>query len=303
VLRLILDEQKGVPIVWFKPRQPMKHSKISAAFVTAQCFLRGLHLFLSTTPRTPLRVLCIVAFDTMHVLRKSKPMPRHRISVLAAALDFGAFSNAALDHKAFCPQEYQRTCKRLEDAGISAPLSEYQRRLRELERRRPSPGGDHRCFMEVRRYRESVARLSLGMVATITLGDEFIEDWILEKHDDDDLEILFKIVMQCQIIDDVLDYVEDASAGLPSFLTSSASLPQATNLSALATQSYSRFRDLPQSEFPFRIALPVVSTITKLVIQIHRWRYRFHGSRWSPSTLSIVFVTIVSVGTCVTLIL
>ena len=59
--------------------------------------------------------------------------------------------------------------------------------------------------------------------------------------------MLFRIAMQCQIIDDVLDYPQDMSAGLPSFLTAAESLPQALELSRLAALGYADSRGLPQS--------------------------------------------------------
>jgi hypothetical protein len=36
----------------------------------------SLPLFFCATPRTPLRVLGIIALDTLHVLRHSRPLPR-----------------------------------------------------------------------------------------------------------------------------------------------------------------------------------------------------------------------------------
>ena len=75
--------------------------------------------------------------------------------------------------------------------------------------------------------------------------------------------------MQCQIIDDVLDYAEDVSAGLPSFLTASASLPQAMDLTARAARHYaSRQRSSGSGVFPLRMALCVVTAVTKLVVRV-----------------------------------
>ena len=67
-------------------------------------------------------------------------------------------------------------------------------------------------------------RLSLATVAAIALDAECLEDAIRATHRDGELEALCRIAMQCQIIDDVLDYSTDLAAGLPSFLTASASL-------------------------------------------------------------------------------
>ena len=271
---MILDEQRITKCL------KRHHGRISATLVSVTCFLRGLPLFFSATPKTPLRVLCIIGFDTLHVLRHSKTLPRHRLKVLAALLDFGACANAALDNKVFCRKEYHATRQRLQNAGISKSVDEYVRQLRKLERRRPSPGGDHRHFDEVRFYREAVVRLSLGIVAVTALGDECSENGIRVTQFDDALETLFRIVMQCQIIDDVLDYAKDASAGLPSFLTASASLRQAIELTAHAARNYATGRDLPQSGemFPLRFALFVVSALAKLVVRMRHWQDRI---RWA----------------------
>jgi hypothetical protein len=196
-----------------------------------------------------------------------------------------------LDHKRFCPQRYQAIRQWIKNAGVSSSVDEYLRRLRELERRRPTPGGDRRRFDEVRSYRESVARLSLGTVAAIALGKERVEDGIRAIHDDDDLATLFRVVMQCQIIDDVLDYAKDASAGLPSFLTAAASLPEALAWTAEAARSYRQCPDSPRSAglFPFRAALFIVSVFTSLLIRTSRWQLRMdcalrkQGAEWSIS--------------------
>ena len=87
--------------------------------------------------------------------------------------------------------------------------------------RRPSIGGDHRRFDDVRSYREAVARLSLATVAAIALNAECLEEESGRLIATATWTALFRIAMQCQIIDDVVDYAEDLSAGLPSFLTAS----------------------------------------------------------------------------------
>lgn len=96
-----------------------------------------------------------------------------------------------------------------------------------------------------------------------------------------DLKILFRIAMQCQIIDDVLDYSKDMSAGLPSFLTAAKSLPQAMELTRLAALGYADDRDLPRTGdvFPLRSALVLVSTCTKLVLFLGRLRQRTRAGR------------------------
>jgi hypothetical protein len=206
--------------------------------VSITCLLRGVPLFFSATPRTPLRVLCIVALDTLHVIRHSQPLSRHRRQELATLLDFQASTNAVWDRKPLCAEDYQAQRQRLEKAGLGPWIAEYAVRLRELETRRPPVGGDRRRFDEVRSYREAVARLSLATITAIALDAESLDEGIRATHDDGDVAALFQMAMQCQIIDDVVDYQDDLSAGLPSFLTASASLPQALSWTAEAARSY-----------------------------------------------------------------
>lgn len=257
-------------------RRCVRHGRVWSSLVSVACLLRGMPLFFGAAPRTPLRVLGIVALDTLHVLRRSQPLPRKRISELAMFLDFEGCTNAAWDHKDLCEAEYRAIHQRLEEAGLRSCVEEYLSRLRELESRRPSIGGDDRRFDEVRSYRELVARLSIATATAIALNAECPEEEIGEAGCDSDVETLFRVLMQCQIIDDVLDYPADLSAGLPSFLTASASLPQALKLSAQAARSYaaSRERSSGDAVFPLRMALSVVTAVTKLVVRVgHLWNY------------------------------
>jgi hypothetical protein len=249
---------------------------IASTLIAVRSLVRGLPLFVAARPKTPLRVLCIMAFDTLHILRTAKPLPLPTRRMLAALLDFGACANAALDHKDCCRDEWRLTLQLLDEAGIGSSVVDYLRRLSDLESRRPLPGGDYWQFQKVRRYREAVVRLSLGMVATTANGNQCLDEGIRATYCDADLKILFRIVMQCQIIDDVLDYSKDKSAGLPSFLTASQSLPQAFELTRLAALGYADDRDLPRTGavFPLRSALRLVSTCTKLVLVLGRWRQR-----------------------------
>ena len=173
----------------------------------------------------------------------ARRLPRQRRKQLATFLDFQACTNAVWDGKDLCAAEYRALRQRLEKAGLGLWITEYLCRLRELETRRPSLGGDRRRFDDVRSYREAVARLSLATITAIALNAECLEDGIRATYCDSDVAALFRMAMQCQIIDDVVDYREDLSAGLPSFLTASASLPQAMALTAEAARSYAASRE------------------------------------------------------------
>jgi hypothetical protein len=238
--------------------------------------IRGLPVLLSGRPGTPLRVLCIVAFDTLHVLRHGKRLSAPAVNRLAALLDFGACANAAFDHKDGCRPGRCAARQLLEGAGIGSSVAEYLRRLGNLEGGRPRPGGDRRQFAVVRRYREAVVRLSLGMVATVAGGSRCLDEAIEATDGGGDLNLLYRIVMQCQIIDDVLDYVQDRSAGLPSFLTACGSFPRALALTQSAARGYAADRHTERTAdvFPLRVALFLISLGTKLVVPLHRWRYR-----------------------------
>jgi hypothetical protein len=229
-------------------------------------------------------VLCVTAFDALHQLRYSKPLPVATHRVLAALLDFGACTNAIFDEKAYRRNELELTRQILDEAGLHSMVEEVLRRLSDLEGRRPSPFGDDRQFHEVRSYREAVARLWLGTVAATAAGSRCLEEGILATYADDVLELLFRIVMQCQIIDDVLDYSRDASAGLPSFLTASASLPDAIERTHQAACEYAHHRDLPRYDevLPLRAALGIASICAKLMIRLGRWRCACLKSATSP---------------------
>ena len=248
--------------------------RICASLVSLACFLGGLPFFFCARPKTPLRVLCVIALDTVHVLRNSRPLSRRRCEQLAAVLDFQACTNAVWDGKDLCAPEYRALRQRLERAGLGMWITEYLSRLRELETRRPSVGGDLQRFDEVRSYREAVARLSLATITAIALNAESLDEGIQATYGDCDVAALFRMAMQCQIIDDVIDYRKDLSAGLPSFLTACASLPQAIALTADAVGFYapSRRPSTGGGVFPLEAALHVMTLVAKLVAGVARRR-------------------------------
>jgi hypothetical protein len=221
-----------------------------------------------------LRALCIIALDLLHVLRHMQPLSRQKRNQLATFLDFQACANAAWDRKELCAAHYRALRQRLENAGLQPWIEDYLSQLRALETQRPPIGGDRRHFDEVRSYREAVARLALATIAAIALNAESIEDGIHATHCDSDVATLFHMAMQCQIVDDVVDYTSDRSAGLPSFMTASASLPLAITLTVNAARSYgaSPERASGSAAFPLRVALRVLTMVTTLVVRVHATR-------------------------------
>ncbi len=265
-------------------RTEPRPGRLAASLATMISFLRGLPLFVSGRPRTPLRVLCLMAFDTVHVLRNSRRLSSHTLQTLASLLDFGACANDFFDDNDFSRQEYRATRRLLDRARTSVAVDEYMSRLRDFENRRPSPGGDVRQHRKAQAYRESVIRLSLGMIAATALDNLTIEDGIRATHRDEDLAALYRIVMLCQIIDDVLDFATDTDDGLPSFLTAHASPSQALALTSDAATRYADRGGLPSSPhvFPFRVALLGISALAKVAIMFGHWRLRLHALRnWS----------------------
>lgn len=258
------------------PREPVRPGAVRISLAVVRCLVRGLPRFFYASPRTPLRVLGIIALDTLRVLRTSQPLPRKRIGDLAMALDFLGCSNAAWDHKDLCRTEYEAARQRLHRAGLGAQIEEYLSRLRDLEIGRPRIRGDRRRFEEVRSYRESVARLCVGTAAAIALDAGHHNDPVLPEGRDPDVEALVRILLQCQIIDDVVDYTDDVSAGLPSFLTATGSVSQALELTSGAARSYGAGgeRSPGGAIFPFRITLALFTAAATLVVRLAERRYR-----------------------------
>lgn len=257
-----------------------RSSRLGASLAAAISFLRGLPFFVSSRPRTPLRVLCLMAFDTVQVLRQSRRLSRDALQTLASLLDLGACANEFFDDKGFSRQEFQAMRRLLKRVQTRVAVREYLSRLRDLEQRRPSPGGDVRQFRKVQSYRESVIRLSLGMIAAAA-GNLTIEEGIRATHRDEEVETLYRIVMLCQIIDDVLDFTSDEKDGLPSFLSAHASPSQGLALTLDAATQYAGRVGLSSSPqaFPFRVALWGTSMLAKVVILFGQWRLRWQSMR------------------------
>lgn len=238
------------------------------------CVARGIPLFFAAMPRTPLRVLGIIALDTLHLIRHGHGMPRHRRHALALFLDAEGCANAAWDHKTLCAGDYRALRDQLDQAQMTWCLAEYLRRLDALESRRPAINGDERQFRMVRAYREEVARLSIGSAAAIALYDARLDEGVRATVSDADVRVLFRVLMQCQIVDDALDYADDVAAGLPSFLTACASLPQSIAFAAAAARSYGAPEPAAAGILPLRLALRVVSKGAALSMRLAERRYR-----------------------------
>jgi hypothetical protein len=226
----------------------MPASRIQSLWIAGASVLRCLPLLFAERPRTPLRVLCLMAFDTLCRLRTTRKLPYERLKLLAALMEFGASANAVLDGKAASSSELRATQKLLEEAGGGSLADEYWRRLQQMEQARPRPGSQPLPFPTARVYREEIAELSLGVLAAAALDFKSLDEGLLAIRTQSDLAMLFRIVMQCQVIDDVVDFSKDVAAGLPSFLTVAESLPLAFHLTDKASRRYANGTYLDQPE-------------------------------------------------------
>jgi len=249
------------------PRERASHGPLRSSVVLTRCFLRGLPYFFRATPATPLRVLGIMALNTLRVLRTSRPLSERKTRDLAMVMDFLGSTNATWDDKHPNKAQHQALRHRLEDAGLGACIDGYLTQLQLLESRRPAiRGGEQRCA-DARSYREAVAHLCVAVVTAIAL-ELNLEDAIHVAHDDADVDALVRILLQCQIIDDIVDYRGDLAAGLPSFLTATSSLAQALSLATGAARSYgARPAGSRPGILPFRLTLGVFTVAAKIALR------------------------------------
>lgn len=252
---------------------------IRAGLASARCLAGRLPLFFRAAPRTPLRVLGIIALDTLHVLRHGRALPAWRVEAIALFLDFAAGANAAWDHKRIDDTDQQRLRRQLDRLGLTPVIDQHLDRLARIESRRPAVGAG---FVEVQAYREAVAALSLGTATALAL-ELPLDAGVHATGSDPDIAMLFRILMQCQIIDDVLDYPEDAAAGLPSFLTGSVPVLRALEQATAAARVYSRRAPVAGTGiFPLRVSMLVLTTMVHGLLRLARWRYR-RGSAVQPA--------------------
>lgn len=255
-----------------------RHGRLGGLFgcrVALGSVLRSVRLLFADRPGTLLRVLCIAAFDMLHVLRCSTRLTREQIRLLAVVLDYGAHVNAQLDNKPLDTVDSHAAWRELDAAGLWRLADDYRNRLQEQERRRPAAGGCRDDYAAVELYREAVVRLSLGMLAALVFDLPTVEAGFQATEEEEDLQLLVRIVMQCQVIDDVLDYSADSAADLPGFLTVPDSRREAFELIDRATVRYadSSFAASHRALLPLRMSLMLMSACARLTITLGRWRH------------------------------
>jgi hypothetical protein len=249
--------------------------RFAAVMVCVACAVRGIPLFFLRAPATPLRVLCIMALQAVYRLRSSRWMSAKCIQNLATALDYAALRNAQLDGKRFDGARDVELWKCLESAGLREIAARYQRELMDLEGRRPAMLGDADNFRRVAHYRSEVVELSIRWLVQIihhSEGESRLSRSLGES--DDCVAVLCRMALVCQVIDDTWDYSRDRAAGLPSFLTATASFSDSLAL----THEYLGELASPSSpsrtaaSFPFRIAFKLMHGIAALTISlVHSW--------------------------------
>lgn len=257
----------------------------TSSFVSAiRCGVRHIPLMFRHRPGTPLRVLCIMAFDSLAESRHARQLSASTVQALCTLLDLGAWMNADLDGKPRRSADCQNALHELNSAGYKELVSDYLQGLRELETGRPRLLSQNIQFTEVRNYREAVVKLSLGVLAVVALGEtpghystKCLRDSVDAIDQDPDLNLLFRLAMQCQILDDLWDYSADLARRLPSFLTTTQSLRDALQSTAQTSRCY-RIRSTRTGEaeerFSFTVALFGTSAVTSFVIKLAEWRCR-----------------------------
>jgi len=244
--------------------------------------IRSLPLLVRGRPGTTLRILCIIAFDTVAAWRTGRHLSFQRWQTLALLLDFGACANRCYDRKQFSPGEYQSTRRRLASMGQKQLVDDYVARLRRLELDRPKPGTSDWCFDDAQRYREDVVELSLGLLSTVVFDRGSLAAGVRSICEEEDLSLLFAIVMHCQLIDDALDYHRDVDARLPGFLTTSPALEEAVHHAQHAAREYCRpsivapcaqsRRLSPPQRCVLGSALACVAMLTRRCLSWRSWR-------------------------------
>lgn len=249
-----------------------RRGRVYACVVSSVSLLRGIEIMVRARPRTLLRVLCAVTFDTVYKLRTSRRLPFHRLEMILMLLECGACINRHFDRKGFDRHAYRGLRTKLKQAGMNRLAVAYTKQIKAIENGRPSPGGDALRYQDVRAYREAVIRLSLALVTAAAFDFDSPDDGLAVLRDKGDFEIICRIVMQCQVIDDVLDERKDRAAGLPSFLTATVSRGLALEMTEDLIADYREAKNLEptRAAFAFQIALAAVSAIAWFVLQVKR---------------------------------
>jgi hypothetical protein len=166
-------------------------------------------LLLKASPKTPLRVFCIAAFEYLARLRGAT-LGKRRQRAMAYACDFGSLRDDYYDHHRLDTTEYRSIRHQLRLMAPEPATFRYIQQLRQAERSRPiltasMPGvADH-----VIAYRTWVLELSLR--------------WLQEisglRIEPARFHALLSLVDLMQLADDLLDWKDDQTLKRPSYVT------------------------------------------------------------------------------------
>lgn len=172
------------------------------------CFL------VTRRPETPLRACALIAIEA--ILRgRGEPLKSESRQTLIAAMELGALLNDRLDGDPYELKALRASAARFSRSEHREVIRKYITSLRCFEHERP---GCQDPITTIALYRERVNHISLAMLWAIASNTSFesAQDEILHRSD---LNLLFLIVMHCQLIDDARDLKKDLLKNLPSFAT------------------------------------------------------------------------------------
>jgi hypothetical protein len=166
-------------------------------------------MFFTGRPKTPLRVLCIAAFE--HMARWNGGTLGGGVrNAMAHACDFGALRDDFYDHRALDPAEYRLLRGALRRLAPEAATSHYMQQLRFAERTRPvAAENGFQDTAAVFAYRTRVLEVSLLWLQEISLlGMDPVK-----------FRALVAVACLAQLVDDLLDWREDHVCRRPSYVT------------------------------------------------------------------------------------
>ena len=166
-------------------------------------------MLLQRRPRTPLRVLCIAAFEYLARLRGGT-LGRGRRQAIAHACDFGSLRDEYYDERKLDVTEYRSLRRALRRLAPEGATFRYIQQLRKAERGRPKLSGVTPGITKATiAYRGSVIHLSLRWMQAISgLSVERVN-----------CRSMVNLVCLMQLADDLLDWKKDQAGRCPSYVT------------------------------------------------------------------------------------
>jgi hypothetical protein len=177
--------------------------------IAAASLLTCIPMIWAARPRTPLRVLCVGAFEYLARLQ-GQGLGRAGRLALAHACDVGALCNDFYDQREFDRSVYRKLRRDLKRLARESATQRYIRELRQAERHRPAAGthgfDDPSAVIH---YRVRVLVVSLAWLRAIS-G---------QPTEQRSLNGLVALVGLVQLVDDLLDWKDDCACRRPSFVT------------------------------------------------------------------------------------